>query len=760
VLLGLFVLMKAASYWYDRYALVTKSGDRISGGTYTDINALLPAKLILFCIAIICALLFFATIVTRNWLAPAIGFGLLVVSAVVIGGIYPFFVQSVQVRPSEPDKEAPYIQRNIESTLKAYQLTAIQSQGYSGVSDVKQVSSALPTVKNVRLIDPAVVSPTFKQLQQLRGFYAFADTLDVDRYQLTDASGVTTQREAVVAVRELDLNGLPTGQQNFANDHTVFTHGFGFVAAYANQSDTHGNPTFFAYNIPQSPKGLLSITQPRIYFGEQSPDYSIVGAPTSKTPVEFDYNDQNGNQVDNTYTGSGGVPVGSLFNRVLFAAKFSETNILLSDRINTDSRILWNRDPRDRVQAVAPWLTVDGDAYPAVIDGSIKWIVDGYTTSNGYPYSQRTTLGTVTADSVTVRSSAIASQPPDQVNYIRNSVKAVVDAYNGTVDLYEWDGKDPVLKMWESAFPGTVKPYSSIPASLMAHLRYPQDLFKVQRDLYAKYHITDPKAFYSSQDFWKVPDDPTKPDSGQAQPPYYLTLQMPGQDAPSFSLTTTFAPNNRLNLAAFMAVDSDPGPDYGTIRVLQLPKSTNVPGPVQIQTQFETDPTISSQLTLLRNGGSQVVFGNLLSLPVAGSLIYVEPVYITASSGTTYPLLRKVLVSFGNTVAMGDTLTAGLNSVLGTSTPTTPTPSGPTTPTTGGTNTALRAALAQAEKALLDADAALKAGDFTAYGAAQKRLAEAVALAARLAQAVSTSPTTSASPSTTASPAPTTSSSP
>ncbi len=762
VLLGLFVLMKAAAYWFDRYELVVKDGPRISGGTYTDINAVLPAKLILFSIAIICALLFFATVVTRNWLAPALGFGLLVLSAIVVGGIYPFFVQSVQVKPSEPDKEAPYIQRNIDATLKAYQLDTIESQDYSGVSNPKQVSGALPTVRNVRLIDPAVVSPTFIALQQLRGFYSYADTLDVDRYKLTDPDGSTTQREAVVAVRELNLAGLPPSSHNFANDHTVYTHGFGFVAAYGNVSQTDGTPSFFESNIPPQGKLTLSPQGERVYFGENSPEYSIVGAPPGSAPVEFDYNAADNTQVDNTYDGSGGVAMGSLFGRVLFATKFGETNILLSDRINSASRIMWNRDPRDRVKAVAPWLTVDGDAYPAVVDGRVKWIIDGYTTTNGYPYSQRTQLGQATADSVSVASNAIAAQPADQVDYIRNSVKAVVDAYDGTVTLYEWDENDPVLKVWEQAFPGTVQSYDSIPESLKVHLRYPQDMFKVQRDLYAKYHVTDPKAFYSGQDFWVVPDDPTK-ETGQPQPPYYLTLQMPGQSDPSFSLTTAFSPNNRTNLAAFMAVDADPGADYGTIRVLELPKSTNVLGPVQVQTTLESDATISSQLTLLRSGGSQVVFGNLLSLPVGGSLLYVEPLYIRAASGTTYPLLRKVLVSFNGKTAMDDTLAEALGQVLGTSSSgggdgTTPPPT--TGGGTGTNNAALAAALKAAQKALDDSNAALTAHDFTAYGEAQKRLADAIALAVRLSSATSgtspsPSPSGTSSPSASGSPSPT-----
>jgi len=749
VLLGFFVMLKAISYWLDRYELVVKgnTADRISGATYTDVNALLPAKQILFWIAIICGLLFFATVVTRNWLAPGIGFGLLLLSAIVLGGIYPAFVQSVQVNPSEADKEAPYITRNIDATRDAYKLGDVEVKSYDPVIQPKpgQLEGDKSTVSNIRLIDPAVVSPTFRALQQSRQFYSFADTLDVDRYTLP---GTTTSRDTVVAVRELDFSGLAAGQRNFTNDHTVFTHGYGLVAAYGNTSVGDGRPSFFASDIP--PVGPLVITQPRVYFGEKSPDYSIVGSPKGKDPVEFDFpSDSQTGQSNTTYDGKGGVAMGSLFGRALFAAKFGDSNLLLSDRINSDSKILWDRQPRDRVQAVAPWLTVDGDSYPAVVDGRIVWILDGYTTTNGYPYSKRTTLGDVTADSLTTSSSSLIAQPRDEVNYIRNSVKAVVDAYDGTVTLYEWDGADPVLKVWEAAFPGTVKSADQISPELRAHLRYPQDLFKVQRDLYSKYHVTDPKAFYGRQDFWAIPDDPTKRATAEPQPPYYLTLQMPTQPQASFSLTTTFAPQGRDTLAAFMAVDSDAtSSDYGKLRVLQLPRTTTVAGPGQVQNKFESDPGVSSELSLLRRGGSDVELGNLLSLPVGGGLLYVEPVYVRASTGSSYPLLKKVLVQFGTGLGFADTLGEALDQAFsgssGGSGPTTSPPTG----TTGGGNAALTKAITDAQQALRDSDAALKAGDFTAYGAAQARLKAAIAAAAA-ATAASASPSPSASASAT-----------
>ncbi|HEY5187252.1 MAG TPA: UPF0182 family protein [Actinomycetes bacterium] len=759
VLLGVFVLLKAIAYHLDRYSLVVKDSARISGATYTDINAVLPAKSILFWIALVCAVLFFATVLLRNWMAPGIGFGLLVLSAVIIGGIYPAIVQQFQVKPSEPDKEAPYIARNIEATRSAYDLADVKETEYKAAETAKPgaLAASQATVKNIRLMDPAVVSPTFKALQQIRGFYDFADSLDVDRYQLGAQDQTPgTPRDAVVAVRELDLNGLNAGQRNWANDHAVYTHGYGIVAAYGNTAAADGSPDFFESDIP--PQGLLSVAQPRIYFGERSPEYSIVGAPAGANPRELDYPDDksaNG-QANYTYTGKGGVPVGSTFNRLLYAVRFQEGNILLSDLINKDSKILYVRDPRTRVEKVAPWLAIDGDPYPAVVGGKIVWILDGYTTTNGYPYSQRTTLGEATTDSLTTTTTAVLAQPKEQVNYIRNSVKAVVDAYDGTVTLYQWDTTDPVLKAWSKAFPGSVTPYSQIAPDLMAHFRYPEDLFKVQRELYAKYHVTDAKAFYSAQAFWQVPNDPTNRGAGTAaQPPYYLTLQMPDQTSPSFSLTTTFAPNNRQTLAAFMAVDAEPGPDYGTIRVLRLPSNTTVPGPEQVQNKFEADPTVAQSLSLLRQGGSDVVLGNLLSLPVGGGLLYVEPVYVKSTQGAAaYPLLKKVLVGFADTIGYADTLQGALDQVFSGNSGTTTTPTTPTTPSTGGHNPALDKALADAQQALKDSEAALKAGDFAAYGEAQQRLSHAIAAAvAASAASASPSPSASASPSVSVSPA-------
>ena len=551
-------------------------------------------------------------------------------------------------------------------------------------------------------------------------------------------------------MREINLAGIPDGQRNWTNDRAVYTHGYGVVAAYDNTALSNGQPDFFESDIPST--GALEIDQPRVYFGELSPAYSIVGAPEGTAPVELDFPDDASptGQKTNTYTGTGGVPMGSLFGKLLFATKFQDTNILLSDLVNPDSRILWDRDPLTRVEKVAPWLTLDQDPYPVVADGGIKWVVDGYTLSNEYPYSSRVSLSDATSDSVSARTLPSTLLPRDQANYVRNSVKAVVDAYDGTVTLYAWDPTDPVLMTWMKAFPGIVEP-------VVEHVRGGP----VARALPAG-HVQDPAGGAQPlprhrrddvlQRIRRV-DRAERPDGqpGAGVPAAVLpdAADARAREAPEFSLTTTFAPQRRQTLAAFMAVSSEPGEDYGKMRVLQLPSNTTIPGPQQVQNNFESDPTVSSQLSLLRRGGSEVEFGNLLSLPFNDGLLYIEPVYIRATTDG-YPLLRKVLVGYGQNVALENTLDVALAKVFGTSpdchrrpeadgrharrdgrrrpTPT-PTPT-PTEEPTGDPATDLAIAITQAQRAYEDGQIALAKGDFTAYGEAQDRLKAALDAAA------------------------------
>ena len=746
LLIGLFILLKAVSYWFDRFALATQSQQLVAGFTglkYTDVYAVLPALNILAAISVLVAVLFLVNVFRRHWVIPVIGAGLLVLTSVVVGSLYPLIVQQFQVRPSELVREQPFLERNINATRDAYDIADSEVTDYAGtVSPPTQqvLTDSAGTLNAIRLLDPAVVSPTFNQLQQIRGYYSFNNKLDVDRYDLQD-----DRRGAIVAVREINLAGIPDGQRNWTNDRAVYTHGYGVVAAYDNTALSNGQPDFFESDIPST--GELEIDQPRVYFGELSPAYSIVGAPEGTPPVELDFPDDASptGQKTNTYTGTGGVPMGTLFGKLIFATKFQDTNILLSDLVNSESRILWDRDPLTRVEKVAPWLTLDQDPYPVVADGGIKWVVDGYTLSNEYPYSSRVSLSDATSDSVSARTLPSTLLPRDQANYVRNSVKAVVDAYNGTVSLYAWDPSDPVLMTWMKAFPGVVEPVENMSDEVLSHVRYPQDMFKIQRAVLSRYHVTDATTFYNASDVWIVPNDPTVSPATVFQPPYYLTLQMPGTEEPAFSLTTTFAPQRRQTLAAFMAVSSEPGEDYGKMRILQLPSNTTIPGPQQVQNNFESDPATASQLSLLRRGGSEVEFGNLLSLPFNDGLLYIEPVYIRATTDG-YPLLRKVLVGYGPNVALENTLDVALAKVFGTSPDATPDPTvdegledgeieptptpEPTEEPTGDPATDLAIAITQAQRAYEDGQIALAQGDFAAYGEAQERLKAALDAAA------------------------------
>ncbi|MDX2293262.1 MULTISPECIES: UPF0182 family protein [Streptomyces] len=734
VLLGVFVALKAVAYWLDRYGLAVKSSDFKATGNWTglryvDANAYLPAKTILFCIAVICAVLFFATLWRRTWQLPVIGFGLMVLSAVLIGGLYPAIVQKFQVQPNEQAKEAPYIQKNIDATRKAYAIDETKLENYSGKSTVKakdKLRADADSAAAYRILDPNIVSPTFQQLEQKRKYYQFPTTLDVDRYEGQDV---------VIGLRELNIRGIP--KRNWINDHFTYTHGYGAILARGTQTDANGSPIFTESGLPTT--GDLGKYQQRIYYGEKTDQYSIVGGPQK----ELDY-EENGEKTT-SYEGKSGVSLENAFNRAAYAVAFSEPQILYSGAIGDGSRILYNRTPKQRVEAVAPWLTIDGDAYPAVVDGRIQWIVDAYTTSNGYPYASRTTLGDTTADSLTVgnQQRAVVAQQ-NQVNYIRNSVKATVDAYDGTVSLYQWDTEDPVLKTWMKAFPGTVKPKSEVKGDLLEHLRYPQDMFKVQRELLTRYHVTDPAQFYSGSDAWQVPDDPTNKDN-VAVPPYYLSMKMPGDTAQRFSLTTTFTPNGRPNLGGFMAVDADAtSKEYGRLRLLRV--TEDVPGPAQVQSKLNGLPDVATFVRDMKGADSDIQYGNLLTVPLDGGFLYVEPVYAQGRNAL-YPLLKKVAVSYvdadqpggdttKDTTVFENNLTDALNAVFGVEgTTPPPTPPGteqpPSTPQPpASADAALKQAIADAQKAYDAGEAALAKGDWAAYGKAQDDLQAALEKAA------------------------------
>ncbi len=758
LLLGLFLVVKAADYWLGRFDVLTTQGNRFTGMNYTSDHAVVPSKNILIFIALICALLLFANVVRRSWILPSVGIGLLVLSAILLGAVWPGIVWQFQVRPSEPDKEAPYLTQNIQATRAAYDVSDVNETQYDANVSVTptQLKADAESLPGIRLLDPQRVSDTFEQLQQVRGYYSVAPVLDVDRYPINGH-----QRDLVLAVRELDLNGLKPEQRNWANDHTVYTHGYGVIAAYGNQRNAqdqvqlnNGEPFFAEKDLP--PTGELTALnggsyEGRVYYGEKSPDYSIVGHAPGAPDVELNLPEEGTSAGGYTMYGGPGVPVGSLFHKVLYMVKFGEPNFLLSSRVNPESKVLYDRSPRDRIETVAPWLTVDGDPYPAVVDGHITWVVDCYTTSSAYPNSELRSLQQMTSDSLTPQTNYL-TLPSDQINYMRNSVKATVDAYTGKVTLYQWQS-DPLLTAWSAAFPGVVQPKADIPPDLLAHMRYPEDQFKVQRDILAQYHVLDPYQFYGGTDRWTVPQDPSDPSHTTAQPPYRLSIQMPGTDGtPAFSLTSVYVPANRSNLAAFIAVNGEANsPDYGHIRILRLPDNTQVQGPSQIANTFAADDRIQSVLLPIKNN-SQIIYGNLLTLPVGGGLLYVQPVYALQQSGEgSYPVLRFVLTSFGKEAGFGSTLTEALDDVLNVSAGTvagatgdtgsgTGTGSGSgsgsgtggsTGPQTPGGSDAL-ALLQQADDKFAEAQTALKSGDLQAYAnamtAAQSLVNQAISL--------------------------------
>jgi uncharacterized membrane protein (UPF0182 family) len=776
--LMLTMMVWAVSRLLGVFDLLFEQGDRITGASYTSVHATVPVTVFLAVLIAVLGIVLGIWIMKakglgessqpassamaafRQWRTPVIAISVVLVVAIALSGVWPMLLQRFKVNPNAQELESTYIQRNIDATKSAYGLSALKSDSYQATTTGESGALAqdAETTAQIRLLDPQVVSPTFRQLQQSKQYYNFEDTLAVDKY---DIDG--TSQDTVIGARELNLAG--NDNRNWVNDHTVYTHGYGVVAAYGNKVTADGQPEFFEQGIPT--QGKLTDSEhyePRIYFSPNAPEYSIVGASKGTKAWEFDY--PTGSEgATNTFNGNGGPSVGNLASRLLYAIRFNSDQILFSDRVTADSQILYDRSPKERVAKVAPYLTLDGRVYPAVVNGRVKWIVDGYTTSSNYPYSQTVDLGSSTQDSTTKTSNTIQSLGSQNVNYMRNSVKATVDAYDGSVDLYAWDPSDPVLKAWQQVFPQQYKPVSQISGDLMSHLRYPESLFKVQRQLLAKYHVSSASQFFSGEDFWQSPIDPVESKENQAegvlQPPYYLTMQNQGAAEPTFSLTSSYIPAGSVTreiLTGFLSVDSDAGntagkigPNYGTLRLMELPKNSNVPGPGQAQNNFNANADVSKELNLLESGSTNVKRGNLLTLPIGGGLVYIEPVYVESSGKTSFPLLKKVLVAFGDQVGFADTLDQALDQVFGgdsgasagdaansSGTSTTPGTSSQADASakdgeSGKSNVAgtqrsaeLQKALNDANQAIKDSDAALQKGDFSAYGEAQQRLKEAV----------------------------------
>ena len=672
VLLGVYLLLKAASYWLGRFQLTTSNRGPVTGLSYTDVHATLPGLTILTVLAVGFGVL----LIANAWLGRlrwiGVGLGGMIVAALLFGTVWPSLVYRFREQPSASTLDRSSIEHNQAATMKAFGLDkdiTTQEYGASGSAPTTTSVARARRTAQIRLLDPNKLTPTFNNKQEIAPFYQFKSPLDIGHYPL----GARDQ-DVAIAARELNLSGI--SRSSWSNNHLIYTHGYGVVAA---PTDRMGEtPTFINGDLP--PVNQIPVKVPQIYFGQHSPAYSIVGQPAGSTEnVEFDHPSTNGgsNGVHNTYQGKGGVPIGSRLTRLLYAVKLRDPNIFFSSGINSGSQLLTVRDPRTRVAKVAPWLTLDGDVYPALVDGRVQWIVDGYTSSATYPDSQQINLHQATSNSLT-NATGIASQPNKKVNYLHNSVKAVVDAYTGQVTLYSWNQAtqpDPVLQTWEAAFPGLVQPESSIPSALLPHVRYPQDLFDVQRSLLTQYHVADASDFYNGADFWKVPNDPTlaatktlnggtSGGSSPTLPSTYMSLSPTGDTPAQWALSSPMVTLNYRQLAGFLTVNAQPGPDYGKFTLLDFPAGQSVASPAQVQNDIESDNQIASALTLLR-GNSMVVLGNLLTIPLDNKVLYIEPVYTEARGTNTFPKLSRVIAVYGDgRPAFKPTLNAALREAI------------------------------------------------------------------------------------------------
>ncbi|MBO0810584.1 MAG: UPF0182 family protein, partial [Microlunatus sp.] len=656
-----YLVLKAWGYWVSTAKLTTSTRGPVTGAGYTDIHASLPALYALAVIALVCAAALVANAVRVRRVRLLIGVVVLaVIAAQVVGTAVPGLVYRYREAPSAASLDLGEISNNLKATRTAFGLDGdVTTVPYSNANttNTSTVARLATTTAQASVIDPNQLSPTFNVKQQLQSYYGFKSTLDTSHFDIGGKS-----QDVAMAVRELQVGSLPSG--SWANQHVVYTHGYGVVAAPTTQVDpATESPVFLNGGMP--PAQQIPVTQPQVYFGQGfgSSSYAIVGRPAgSNRNVEFDHPgvDGSSNPAYTTYQGHGGIPVGSTLRRLLFALQLKTPNIFFSAAVNKASQLLEIRNPAARVAKVAPWLTLDGDVYPAVVGGRIQWVVDGYTTTSNYPDSQLVNLRSATSTTLVADGASVA-QPNTRINYMQNSVKAVVDAYTGKVTLYAWNQRahpDPLLQAWESVFPGLVEPQSRIPSGLLSQLRYPTDLFNVQRTLLAQYHVTSPADFYSGNDFWSVPTDPTiggassinaksAGTTSAALPSRYMSLSANGYGSPRYSLSSPMATLNGRDLAAFVSVDSQPGPSYGKFTVLDFPSSSGE-APSQVQNDIESDTKITESLTLQRGGNSKVVLGDLEAIPVAGRLLYVEPVYTQSSGSSSFPILRHVIALYAN----------------------------------------------------------------------------------------------------------------
>jgi hypothetical protein len=724
VIVAVMALVKTAEYYFSRFGLTASTRGVVDGATYTDVKAQLPAYNLLIFISIVAAGLFLWNIFRRGWVLPVIAVGLWGFVSIAVGTIYPAFIQNFKVKPNELADERPYIARNINATRAAFAVNGVQVQNFNYTQSLNTsvVNANRPTIDNARLWDPDVIQSTYQTLQGLQPYYR-VNNVDIDRY---DINGQATQ--VLIGARDLNSSSLPS--QSWVNEHLVYTHGYGAIISPTNQASSSGDPLFNLSNIPPTSSGVALTDQgAQLYFGENLSGYTIVDAKQA----EFNYARSNNTNAMTRYRGKDGVKLSNLLRRAAFALRFGDINPLISGQVTSSSKILLIRDIMSRVQTLAPFLQFDSDPYPVVVNGRITWILDGYTTSNQYPYSE---------------SESGEGGLSNSVNYVRNSIKATVDGYNGTVHFYVVDNKDPIVAAYRKAFPSLFTDGSKMPAVIRAHLRYPENLFQLQSNVFSKYHVTNTSSFYAGTERWLLSPDPnavlgqtvtptTARGSSRAvqitattprQEPYYLYIRLPGDTHENFLILQPFVPvsqdNQQTRLVSFMTAKSDPG-SYGQLQAFVMPQGANVTGPVQVANNIQSNPALSSQFTLLSQGGSDVIKGNIQLIPVGNSLVYVQPIFVQSSSNG-YPQFKFVVVfTQGKTPVFDSTVNTALTDLFNggsSSAGTTPstTPTSPTTPTTtpsAGSSTTTQSLLTQASQQFVAANTALRNGDLATYQA-------------------------------------------
>lgn len=697
------LLLAGAGTFLERYAVLSQQHSVVWGAGYADVTARLPALVGVTGLSVVGAFALLAATRRRGWALPAgVVIGWVVLRGLALG-LLPQTVQDWVVSPNELELERPFLQRNIEATREAYALDRIEVKPFEAAADLsaEDLNANPMTVDNIRVWDDRPLLTTYGQLQEIRLYYDFVD-VDVDRYMIDGAP-----RQVMLSARELNASNLPSQARSWVNEHLQFTHGYGLTMSPVNVVTQEGLPELMVRDLPPevSPelaRSGLTIDRPEIYYGELTDRYVFVRT----TAQEFDYplGDEN---VYATYEGKGGVPIGSFWRQALFSAHFGSLDVLLSQYLTSESRVMFRRTIDERIRTLVPFLRFDRDPYLVVAEGRLYWFIDGYTTASRFPYSE-----------------PLGGGREGRFNYIRNSVKAVVDAYDGTVQLYIADAEDPLIAAWAQALPGTFQPLEAMPEALRAHIRYPVDFFDVQATMYRAYHMTDTTVFYNKEDMWAIPRELY---GGQDQPmeSYYLIMKLPGEDSAEFILLVPFVPTNRDNMISWLAARCDPE-HYGKLVLFRFPKSKLIYGPRQIESRIDQDPVISQQITLWSQSGSRVVRGNLLVIPIEDSLLYVEPLYLQAET-SQLPELKRVIVSYENRIAMEETLEGSLSRIFGEHLPQEAaageSADGAPSSADGAPETdAWRRLVARAGAEYSEAVDAQRAGDWAAYGAALARL--------------------------------------